>query len=771
MPILPLWKSIKRWLSPFADRNGRSRQNQRNFHWKNVPVLEGRVLLTVAASEQLFLELINRARANPTAEAARLGIDLNEGLPAGTISTAAAQPLAFNNSLQTAIQGHLQDMLNRDFFSHTNLSGVTFDQRIRNAGYTDYLTVGENLAYRAAFGSINVEASVIQQHEDLFVDEGISGRGHRKNILEANFKETGAGVRTGEYSGWNAVFTGNDFGARAGNSFLTGVVITDTVTTDNFYSIGEGLTGVTIQIRSGTTVVASTTSNEAGGYQLQVPPGTYTVTFSGGGIASAITKTFTINSQNVKVDANTRTDVPAGPSVEFSSGNYAVNEDTGTRTITVSLSRAATSPVSVRYATSNGSATVGSDYTAASGTLTFDTGETSKTFSVPIINDSNVEPAETINLTLSNPQGVTLGSQQTSTISIADDDVPSIQFSTATKSASESTTKASVTVTLSAKSTQPITVHFSRTGGTATSLTDFNASSGVLTFAPGETSKSIHFTVVNDKKDEDDETVLITLDSPENAVLGATSVATYIISDNDSAPSAKLDFRTSAGKATSSITVSETAGIISVPVLLSAASERSVTVILVATSGSTATNSSDFTIPLGSVTFAPGETRKMLTVEVLNDLLSEATETIKLGLTSSTASIGKGSTATVLITDNDPRPTVSFSSASSSSSESVAQPGTVRAVLSTVSGQKITVKYSVTSSGTTAKSSDYTLKSGTLTFLPGETEKLIPLLIKNDTTSESAETIRIVLSSPSSSVTLGDLSVHTFSILDDELLT
>ncbi len=119
-------------------------------------------MLTVSAYEQLFLELMNRARANPTAEAARFGIDLNEGLPAGTISTSPVQPLALNNSLQTAIQNHLQDMINRDYFSHTSSTGVTFDQRIRNAGYTSYTIVGENLAYRASSGAMNTEASVIQ---------------------------------------------------------------------------------------------------------------------------------------------------------------------------------------------------------------------------------------------------------------------------------------------------------------------------------------------------------------------------------------------------------------------------------------------------------------------------------------------------------------------------------------------------------------------------------------------------------------------------------
>ena len=89
--------------------------------------------------------------------------------------------------------------------------------------------------------------------------------------------------------------------------------------------------------------------------------------------------------------------------MQFSTATYTVNENAGTATITVTRTGGSDGASRVNYATSNGTATAGSDYTAASGTLTFAAGETSKTFTMPIINDTAVENAETVTLTLSNP--------------------------------------------------------------------------------------------------------------------------------------------------------------------------------------------------------------------------------------------------------------------------------------------------------------------------------------------------------------------------------
>ena len=105
---------------------------------------------------------------------------------------------------------------------------------------------------------------------------------------------------------------------------------------------------------------------------------------------------------------------PQPGTLQLSSSSYSVNENQGTATITVNRTGGSDGAVAVNYATSNGTATAGSDYTATSGTLTFAAGETSKTFTVPITDDTLVEGNETVNLTLSSPTGgATLGSPST----------------------------------------------------------------------------------------------------------------------------------------------------------------------------------------------------------------------------------------------------------------------------------------------------------------------------------------------------------------------
>src|SRR6185369_16276478 len=111
-------------------------------------------------------------------------------------------------------------------------------------------------------------------------------------------------------------------------------------------------------------------------------------------------------------------------SLQFSNVSYSANENQGTATVTVARTGGSMGSVSVNYATSDGTATVGSDYTAASGTLTFADGEMSKTFTIPIIDDTLVENDEAINLTLSNPTGgAALGSLASASLVIVSDDV------------------------------------------------------------------------------------------------------------------------------------------------------------------------------------------------------------------------------------------------------------------------------------------------------------------------------------------------------------
>src|SRR5207244_1861841 len=134
--------------------------------------------------------------------------------------------------------------------------------------------------------------------------------------------------------------------------------------------------------------------------------------------------------------------------VQFAADGYAVVESDGSAAVTVTLSGTSSQQVTVAYATSDGTAVAPDDYQSTSGTLTFAPGETSKSFSVPIVSGGLVEETETVNLTLSNATNATLGSPSTAVLTIIDDDFPiTVQFSTSDFSVSEGSS-ATITVTL-----------------------------------------------------------------------------------------------------------------------------------------------------------------------------------------------------------------------------------------------------------------------------------------------------------------------------------
>jgi hypothetical protein len=257
-----------------------------------------------------MLELINRARANPVGEAASLGIDLNEGLPAGTISDDAKQPVAFNFYLNDSAEDHSQWMIDQDKFQHAGANNSTPSQRATAAGYNLVAPwgVGENLAWKGQTGTIpNPIQLTTELHAGLFIDEGIADRGHRTNMLAANFKEIGVGIVSGvftqNFNNYNSVMVSTDFAYTAGNAFLTGVIYRDDDSNQFYSPTGEGYGNIEIRAWNTTTgVIYETTSFSTGGYTLQVPAGTYNLTMGGSNLLDTTFLGVAIGSQNVKVD-------------------------------------------------------------------------------------------------------------------------------------------------------------------------------------------------------------------------------------------------------------------------------------------------------------------------------------------------------------------------------------------------------------------------------------------------------------------------------------
>jgi len=259
-------------------------------------------------ADQYMLELINAARANPQGEANELlNGDLNQGLPTGTITADAKQPLSFDFALWRAAEDHSQWMLDNNVFSHTGESGSSPTQRMQSAGYvlSPPWSTGENIAYRGTTGTPDLVQFAQNNHQNLFKSPG-----HRRNLMSDSFKEVGVSNVGGKFNNYNAVMTTQKFATTGSKGpFITGVVFTDAVIDNDFYDAGEGLSGITItaEDKQNQANVFTTTSMGAGGFSLDVNPNTvYKVTFSGDlqddGRSMTAVYEVSVNTENVKQD-------------------------------------------------------------------------------------------------------------------------------------------------------------------------------------------------------------------------------------------------------------------------------------------------------------------------------------------------------------------------------------------------------------------------------------------------------------------------------------
>ena len=340
--------------------------------------------------------------------------------------------------------------------------------------------------------------------------------------------------------------------------------------------------------------------------------------------------------------------------------SLSVDDVSGTEgtalTFTVTLSAESGKTVTVDWATSvetGDTATSGTDFTADSGTLTFepgDPGDTQKTFTVTTEEDTTDEPNETFTVTLSNESNASI-SDATAKGMITDDDPPTVNLGI---SGGPEHIGLGPLVWLSSASEETVTVTWAATiepGDTAepADFTDLSTATGTLTFLPGTTSKPLDLSrwLEDDMLDEDEETFTVTLSDPMNATLGSSSTQKMTIRDNDPEPSLSVD------------DVSGTEGTaLTFTVTLSAESGKTVTVDWATSveTGDTATSGTDFTADSGTLTFEPGDpgdTQKTFTVQTTEDIAEEMAETFTVTLSNESNASISDATAKGTINDND----------------------------------------------------------------------------------------------------------------------
>lgn len=445
----------------------------------------------------------------------------------------------------------------------------------------------------------------------------------------------------------------------------------------------------------------------------------------------------------------------AAPVTEGNSGSTPA-------TFTVSLSAPSTHTVTVGYYTNGGTATAGSDYISTNGTLTFNPGVSSITVPVSVLGDTTYEADETFSLWISQASHALINRISGSTTIVNDD--PSTMISVSDASVLEGNSGlagATFTVALNAASTQTVTVNYATAGGTATSGTDFQSLTGSLSFAPGQTSKTVTVYAVGDTVIEPNETFTLNLSSPINASINDGQGIGTILDDDSPGLSVGnatvVEGNTGTVYATFAVTLSPT-------------STQTVTVRYATASG-TATSGSDFTSTTGTLTFYAGQSTAYVNVPVTGDLNYETDETFTLNLSNPVNSAIRYGTGTGTITNDDGIPSLSVTDITNSESNYSTTTGYALVSLSASSYQPITFTYS-TANGTALAGVDYAASSGTLTVNPGSTGYTIPITLYGDTTPEPTKAFLLNVSSvtnatiarPQGTVTIANDDGPTVSI-------
>lgn len=297
--------------------------------------LESRQLLSTgvtsqgpSADAQYMLQLLNEARTNPAGAAQFIksnvttniqdtlnyyGVNLQATLQ--EIANATPQPpLAWNDQLAQAAQGHSQDMATNQFQSHTGSDGSSPQQRVAAAGYANATAVGEN-AYAYAH-------SVDQAMEAFLLDWGVPDGGHRANIQQPGvssqnaYRDVGIGLAsTPPGSSFGPMVVTQDFASQANEQAqVVGVAFHDNQGT-GFYAVGEGAGGVQITaVNTQTGQVSSTQTWASGGYELALAPGQYQLIAS---VNNQVIASRSISISNVNVEQDfTVPNNPTGGSLQ-----------------------------------------------------------------------------------------------------------------------------------------------------------------------------------------------------------------------------------------------------------------------------------------------------------------------------------------------------------------------------------------------------------------------------------------------------------------------
>lgn len=453
-----------------------------------------------------------------------------------------------------------------------------------------------------------------------------------------------------------------------------------------------------------------------------------------------------------------------------------VEGDSGTTDMVFTLNLSSSVPVGattlprVRYRTEDVTALAGEDYNSVDATATFQPGSNTASVTVQIRGDTTDENNESFGLILSDPVGLTITDAEADG-RITDNDqvvLPSISIANQTiNEGSAGPHQITLPVTLSAASSQTVTVFFQTEEGTATAPEDYSLSGQTLTFSAGVTAVSITLTIKGDTEVEPDEAFTVRLSSPTGATL-SNPLATVTITNDDLAPAPKVSIADASVIEGNS---GQTSLLFTVTVqdFPSGQGGATATVVYGTQDGTATTAGGDYTSAGGTLTFSEGTTSATITVSVQGDTAVEENENFRIVLSQPSGlglSIDDGeATGTINNDDAAAIPTVSIQDNSTNEGSSGTKDLVLLVSLSEATNQEVKVAYT-TVNGSAVAPGDYLEQSGTLTFAAGVVSRPLTVKIVGDTQPEPTESFSVELSNPTGA-TLGDASAAVTIVSDD----
>ena len=506
-------------------------------------------------------------------------------------------------------------------------------------------------------------------------------------------------------------------------------------------------TGATLTVAAGATTSTGTVTVTANDDTTDAPDKEVTISGSA------------VNAQGVGAVTGTTltiTDDEGLPTVGLVLLPSSISESGGVSTVTATLSGASSEAVTVTVGAAAVAPAVSGDFTlSTANTLTIAAGSTASTGAVTVTAVGNAadapDKAVTVSGTAAGGNGVAAPSSVTLTIT-DDDDAPGLSIDSPRVDEGDSgTVSLEFTVSLGAASGRQVTVGYADAGtGTATSGTDYTAiSARTLTFAAGETAKTLTVLVTGDTTDEPDETVVVSLSGAANAAI-STASGTGTITDDDATPAVTLALSEPDVSKPDTVDESGAGNSSTVTATLSGRSSAEVILTVAATAGANAV-AGDFTLSSAkTLTIAAGSTVSTgaVTVTAVDDTKDAPDKSVTVSATvSGTSGVAAPSSVTLTITDDDDAPGLSIDSPRVDEGDSGTVSLEFTVSLGAASGRQVTVGYADAGTGTAASGTDYTaIGAGTLTFAAGETAKTLTVLVTGDTTDEPDETVVVSLS-------------------------